>query len=193
MPKVVLLDADGVVIKKGEGYFSDKFVREYGAPADEVRAFFKNEFLQCQVGKADLKEELGKRLPAWGWPKSVDSYLHYWFTSDVVLDEEVLAVAKELQKKGIECYLATDQEVYRSEYVAQMLLGKLCGAWFSCDLGVCKDNPEFFKQIIARWEGRYRPEEVLYFDDDQKNVDSARSVGIDARLFSSVEYLKRLK
>ena len=58
MTKVVLLDADGVVIKKGDGYFSDRFVAEYGAPAEEVRAFFKNEFRLCQVGKADLKEEL---------------------------------------------------------------------------------------------------------------------------------------
>ena len=191
MKKVILLDADGVVLKKGPEYFSERFCREYGGPVDEVRAFFKNEFRQCQVGKADLIQELDKRLPGWGWDKSTQEYLRYWFANDVVLDKEVLKVAKEIQGKGIECYLTTDQEIYRSEYLAVQLFGKLNGAWFSCDLGVPKSDPEFFKEIIRRWEGRYKPEEIWYWDDEQSNVDAARAAGINAYLYTSLDDLKR--
>ncbi|MES2202884.1 MAG: HAD family hydrolase [Patescibacteria group bacterium] len=192
MKKVVLLDADGVVFKKSPEYFSERFCREYGAPREEVETFFKNEFKLCTRGKADLKEELAKRLPAWGWPKSVEEYLEWWFSNDTELDEEVLAVTKELQKQGTECYLASDQEVYRSEYIVQKLLGRLNGAWFACDLGYTKSQPEFFKEIIKRWERRYTPQEMWFWDDMQHNVDSARSVGINAFLFTSVEDLKQV-
>jgi hypothetical protein len=66
MSKVILLDADGVVLKKGVEYFSVRFAREYGAPLEEITAFFKNEFRLCQENKLDLKEELAKRLACLG-------------------------------------------------------------------------------------------------------------------------------
>jgi FMN phosphatase YigB (HAD superfamily) len=190
MPKVVLLDGDGVVLKKGKEYFSERFVREYGAPSQELINFFKKEFRLCQQGKADLKEELTKRLPAWGWQKSTEEYLEYWFNNDVILDEEVLTVAQELQERGIDCYLTTDQEQYRKEYVLKKLQGKLKGAWFSCDLGFQKSQPEFFQEVMRRWETRYLPHEIAYWDDEQRNIDTARLVGIHARLFTSVDDLK---
>jgi putative hydrolase of the HAD superfamily len=116
--------------------------------------------------------------------------LEYWFSGDVELDEEVLAVAQTLRQKGIECYLATDQEKYRKEYLMQRLEGTLDGFWFSCDLGCSKDKPEFFKEILAQWEDRFKPEDIAYWDDDQKNVAVAKALGIDAHFYTTLEDFK---
>jgi len=183
MPKVILFDADGVVLKKGTEYFSERFAREYGAPNDELRAFFKNEFRLCQTSKADLKEELSKRLPGWGWQKSVEDFLDYWFVSDVVLDEAVLREVEKYRAQGVECYLTTDQEKYRAQYLLNKLEGKFDGFWFSCDLGFQKSEPEFFVEVLRKLDGRFEPSEIRYFDDDQKNVDTAKSLGIDAHFY----------
>lgn len=185
MPKVVLIDADGVVVKKTSEYFSERFAREYGAPNAELQEFFKNEFRQCQRGKLDIKEILTPRLPTWGWDRGVDEFLTYWFTTDVVVDEEVMAVVKEWRAKGVECYLATDQEQHRKDYIVNLLDGQFDGFWFSCDLGFSKSQPEFFKEILRRWDMRYKPQEIMFLDDDQENIDAAQSVGIDARLYTS--------
>jgi putative hydrolase of the HAD superfamily len=186
MTKAILFDADGVVLKKQKEYFSVRFAREYGAPLDEVTAFFKNEFRLCQESKLDLKEELAKRLPAWGWNKSVDEYLEYWFTSDVDVDADVMQVVAECRSKGIKCYLATDQEKYRTAYLRKKvgLAEKFDDLLVSCEVGFTKSQVEYFTKAISRLG--LLPEEIAYWDDDQKNVDIALSVGIDAHFYTTL-------
>ncbi|HVY72807.1 MAG TPA: HAD-IA family hydrolase [Candidatus Paceibacterota bacterium] len=188
MPKVVLLDADGVVLKKTDGYFSDRFAEEYGAPKEDVLEFFRGPFKLCQTGKADLKEELKDRLPAWGWSKSVEEFLEYWF-EEARLDDDVVAVAQTFREKGVKCYLATDQEKYRKEYIWKKLEGKLDGSFISSDIGFTKSQPEFFAAVLQQLG--VESSDVTYFDDDQHNVDTAKSLGIDAHFYTSIGDLKK--
>jgi len=61
MIKAILFDGDGVTLVK-QGYFSDKYAMEHGVPVEKIMPFFRNEFKTCQLGKADMKEELVKYL-----------------------------------------------------------------------------------------------------------------------------------
>ena len=74
-----------------------------------------------QLGKADIKDALKKYLPPWGWKKSADEFLEYWFKFDSVLNREMLKSIKDLRKSGIKCYLATNNEKYRVEYFENVL------------------------------------------------------------------------
>lgn len=191
MIKAILFDADGVVLVKHKEYFSERFAREYNAPIEELRMFFRTEFPECQEGKRDLKEELGKRLPGWNWGKGVDAFLEYWFANDIVLDHDVFAKVQQFKDQGIDCYLATDQEKYRAEYLRKncKLDEVFTGCFFSCELGVRKDSPEFFEKVIEKLD--IEPSEIAYFDDDQKNVNVAKGLGINARFYSSIEDLDK--
>lgn len=190
-PKVILWDADGVTIKRQNEYFSQRFAREYGAPLEEVSQFFKTEFRQCQLGKTDLIEELSQRLPKWGWQKGVSPFLGYWFKGDEA-DKAVLGKVMELRSRGIICCLATDQEFHRAAYISGVLgfntfFDHLI---FSCDLGFSKEDPAFFTAALKWLE--VAPEEVQYWDDDEKNVEVAKSLGIDARFYKSFEDIANL-
>ncbi|MEI6864219.1 MAG: HAD-IA family hydrolase [Candidatus Adlerbacteria bacterium] len=191
MKKVILFDADGVVIKKRKEFFSDTFVREQGVSSEGINSFFKNRFHACQIGKADIKEELEPLLPAWGWDKSVEEYLDYWFTTDVILDDEVLGFVEECRGKGIKCYLATDQEKYRAIYFREQIgLDKYFdGCFFSYELGATKSQSEFFKKVLEKLN--VSASDVAYTDDDQKNVDVAQSLGIASHFFTDIENLRK--
>jgi HAD superfamily hydrolase (TIGR01509 family) len=52
---------------------------------------------------------------------------------------------------------------------------------------VPKSNQEFFQKVIA--EIGVSPADILYIDDDQKSIESAASLGIQAKLFTSVASL----
>lgn len=191
MTKAILFDADGVVLKR-PGYFSEKFSKEYGVPLEIIVPFFKNEFRVCQLGQTDLKEILPPFLEAWGWKKSVEEFLNYWFSFDVQPDEKVLGVIKDLRDSGTKCYLASDQEKYRAEYLLETAKFNQVfdGCYFSYELGVSKSDKTFFEKVLQ--DLGCIPSELIYFDDDQKNVDVAKALGIDARLYHSFEQLKQL-
>lgn len=190
MIKAVLLDADGVVIKNHD-YFSNRYKKDFGKSLndDVITNFFRNEYKQTAIGRADLKELLKERLDEWGWKGTVDELLKYWFDGERELDEEVLDIAKKLQEKGIKVCLASDNEKYRAEYLLDEVGLKplFDDTFFSCFVGYTKSEPEFFKTIIKRLE--FKPEEIVYFDDDQKNVDVAKGLGIDARFYKSVDQI----
>lgn len=183
--KVMLFDADGVTLKRQVEYFSQRFAREHGAPLDEVTAFFKEKFRTSQLGKADLKLELEPLLPVWGWHKGADAFLEYWFSTDAP-DREVLEKVAEFRAQDIACYLVTDQEKYRAAYIRNVLgFSKLFDdCFFSCELGFSKEQPEFFSKVLERMN--LSASEALYWDDDQKNIDAAKSIGIDARFYGSI-------
>lgn len=180
--KTLLLDADGVTLQK-LGYFSEHFSREHGVPLEDMTPFYKNEFRLCQTGKADLKEEVVKYLPKWRWDKGADAFLDYWFTTDAKADDRVFEVVQALRNQGVKVYLATDQERYRAQYLIDKLdfANKLDGCFFSCNLGYQKSEPEYFQKIMQ--ELGVSADKLVYWDDDQKNVDVAKALGIDARFY----------
>lgn len=51
----------------------------------------------------------------------------------------------------------------------------------SAEMKMLKPSAEFYLEAVRRMG--VKPEEVVFIDDSQRNVDGARAVGIDARLF----------
>lgn len=193
MVKEILWDADGVAIAKRNGYFSQRLAEKQGIPLEQVMPFFKGEFSLCMVGKADLKQEVGKYLSGWGWKDTVEELMEYWFTGENTVDQDVLRTVDALRQNGAKCYLATDQEKYRANYILDdMKLGEhFDGSFFSCDLGYKKSQREFFEEIVKRLG--VKPEEIMYWDDDEKNVAVAREIGIDGRLYTGKSDLEALE
>lgn len=52
--------------------------------------------------------------------------------------------------------------------------------YFSFEMGLVKPNPAIYHQVLA--EQGFSPAEVLFFDDNVANIDSAKSIGIQAYL-----------
>ncbi len=59
MITTIIYDADGVLIH-GE-YFTYYLERDYGIGREKTKVFFEGVFMECIVGKKDLREE----LPLW--------------------------------------------------------------------------------------------------------------------------------
>jgi putative hydrolase of the HAD superfamily len=110
--KCILFDADGVVINSE--MLSVQYQKEHDVSNDDMIPFFEGEFQNCIVGKTDLIELVKPWLPKWKWDGTVDEFLQFWFKAEHNVDERMVAVIRNLRKKGIKCYLATNQEKYRA-------------------------------------------------------------------------------
>lgn len=194
MIKTILFDVDGISVHR-EMNFSERYAQEFGVPIEKVTPFYFNEFQPCLVGKADLKIEIEKYLLAWGWTKSVDELIKYWFEHENKLDQTFLNSLEALKDKGVTCYLQTRNEKYRVNYLWNDLGLKnyFIDIFDSAKLGCKKPEIEFWAAIYDQL-GQCPKEEVLVWDDKQENVDSARQFGFQAELFTTYdEYTKTLK
>lgn len=178
--KTLLIDIDGVLVKR-EMNFSEKYAKEYGIPLEQVVFFFKNDFQRCTVGKVDIKEVLPSYLERWGWGKSVEEFLEYWFSSECSLDESLMQELKALRKEGIKIYLATDNEVCRLQYILDIIgLRDISdGVFASGNMGVKKEDEAFWRMVLETLEG----ETILFVDDDPQNVEIAKQQGITSVVY----------
>lgn len=190
MTKAILFDLDGIVMIGREIYFSRRYSKEHGIPQEVVNEFFLENFKKCTFGTCDLKEEIAPFLPRWNWHKSVEEFIEYWFKTESTTDEEVLKIIDALRAKGYPCYIATRQEKYRMKYLLEEvgLAQHFDGVFCTCDIGYDKSQPEFWQFVLKKLD--LAPEEILFFDDKQKNVDTARTLGIDAHFYNAIGVLQ---
>lgn len=181
MIKAILFDADGVTICKHR-YFSDIYAEKHNISPSILAPFFKNIFPLCQKGKADLKQEITPYLSQLQRDRSTEEFLQYRFDTEHAFDEKILQTVADLRSTWIACYFVTDQEKYRAQYLQSHGIDTYFdGSFYSCDLGYTKEEKEIFQKILDKiW---LLPQEVMYRDDEQENIDAAISVGIDARLY----------
>ena len=192
MIKIIIFDTDGVLIHH-EMYFSQRFSKEFGIPMDDVLQFFKNEFQLCLVGKADLKEELAKYFPKWKWERTVDELLAFWFENENNVDKRILENVTSLRKNGIRCYLDTNNEKYRVKYLFEDmgLKNYFDGSFSSAELGYLKPQQEFWAMIHEHL-GHPDKKNVLVWDDDEKNVESAKFFGFNSEFYSTFDGYKKV-
>ncbi len=188
--KAILFDADGVLIHSE--LFSIQYQKKFNVSNDEMLPFFTGEFQDCLVGKANLIELVKPWLSKWKWEGSVEEFLEFWFQAEHNVDEDVVKTIKELKKKGIKCYLATNQERYRTEYMKdKMGFNELFDEVFSSAyIGHKKPHREFFEFILKEID--LPADEIMFFDDEQGHIDAAKELGIDAHVYEDINKLRSI-
>ncbi len=189
MIKVILFDADGVVII-GK-MFSAHLAEDYGISQDTTKSFFAGVLKECVIGKADLRKVLPPYLKDWGWKGTTDEFIHYWNTSEHNIERELIDYVQLLRKKKIICCLATNQTKYRLNYMLkEMEFSTLFDkVYASSQLGSKKPDVEFYSKIIKDL-CIVDKKEVLLWDDTTENIEGAHQFGIYAELYTSFNEFK---
>lgn len=191
MIKAIIFDVDGVLINGKR--FSDILHHDYGITQEKTLPFFTGPFQECLVGNADLREEIQPYLKEWGWQKTVDDFLWYWFTAEQHIDRELFAYIEVLKSKGIHVYVASNNEKHRTAYLWNELgFSKVFAEIFSsAHIGHVKHQLQFFEKMLKKLPEGVRKDEILLWDDDMKNIQTAQEFGLQAEFYSGLEQLKK--
>ncbi|OGI68092.1 hypothetical protein A2738_02815 [Candidatus Nomurabacteria bacterium RIFCSPHIGHO2_01_FULL_42_15] len=101
------------------------------------------------------------------------------------VSEEMIGFAREFKKRGIKVFFLSNslEEVaryYREQYPwIDEIADKV---YFSFETGLKKPDTRAWENILS--ENDLKPEECVYFDDQEKHVAASQSVGIQAFLFT---------
>ncbi|MDP2630892.1 MAG: HAD-IA family hydrolase [Candidatus Uhrbacteria bacterium] len=106
----------------------------------------------------------------------------YDFWSHFQLNKELLSFYAILSK-AIDVYVFTAEYIQEHPALEADLKGVFKAVFSGARLGLLKTDPEAYA-ILATTIGRL-PEEILYIDDRQENIDAARQAGMEGIRFES--------
>lgn len=128
-------------------------------------------------GERDAVEVLAEVLDRYGVTASPERVFEaVWFRIEPVPDS--LDLARRLRAAGYGVHLGTNQSLRRAAYMRRVLgyddlFDVSC---YSAELRLAKPDPAYFRRAAELID--VPPEEVLFVDDVEPNVASARDVGM---------------
>lgn len=180
--QAVLFDADGVLQQRPQGWRDALGERLgfSGNPSDFLADVYNAE-TPILDGQAEFPEVLATLLSRWNCRASLEEALRVWTMLDV--DSEITDTIRTLRQNGIACHLASNQERYKARYMSEVLGYRdlFDREFYSCHIGLKKPDGGYFRAILNTLE--LPPDQLLFIDDRQANVDSAREVGLHAVTF----------
>lgn len=136
--------------------------------------------------------EFGERIIVeFNMPISPEQYLKaftYWPKDYFPGAEDLL---RRLAQRYPLAVLSNTNALHYTRFVEEMhLLTYISRCFFSHQIGLLKPDPEMFAYLIA--QVGVAPEHILFFDDNQLNVDGAVQAGIQAYRVYGVEETTRM-
>lgn len=183
----VLWDCDGVLQHGMRGALAD--LAAVAGP-DALPALLAAEGPALR-GEERLRDCVGRVIAQLDLAVTVDEVLPVW--DRYRLDEAALEVLAAVRAAGVPCYLATNQQDYRRDRMRTVsgYDDLVDGSFYSCEMGVAKPDPGFFRYIVTALA--HPPGSLLFLDDLPENVAAARDQGLHAELVGPGDVAPQLR
>ena len=184
MHKAYLFDIDGVLLHHTK-WFYEEFSKGYSASAINVLKKYceGKDIVRCDRGEADTYEVIEPYLREIGYSGSIDAFydMKNSFESNGI-DWIALKKIKQIRELGAQCFIGSNQDHRRKEHLLKSMgLKEIVNeAYFSCDFGYVKPEREYWENVhkrIARKIEGIQAKEIVFFDDREENIESAREYG----------------
>ncbi|ROS89181.1 HAD family phosphatase [uncultured Duncaniella sp.] len=200
MIKNLLFDLGGVIMDLDRDRCVRAFERLGMKDADDFLGVYgqKGAFLALESGKIDADEFHRQVRPMIDRPEVSDEEIDNAFNEFLVGIPVTRLEALRALRKDYKIYLLSNTnpiminsriaEEFRKEGFE--MADYFDGIFTSYEAGCCKPGKEIFD--YTEREGHIKPDETLFFDDSQANVDAARSYGLNAVLVKPGDEFKNL-
>lgn len=105
-------------------------------------------------------------------------------------DLKMTTLLAELKERGVTLYLLSNIFVRNSSYFKNKysFIKYFDKLYFSSDTKLVKPDPRAY-QLVLR-ENNLKPEDCIFFDDSERNVEAARALGIEAYVFEGADHTR---
>ena len=195
--KVILFDIDGVLIRP-PNYFSEELEKQgYKKAEKNLTSFFQgSDYWKCLEDKASPEKSIMPYLKRFNWKETAGDYFKKQFQFEKkYLDQDLIKQIEEYRNQRMKCYLSTDKIKNRAEFFLNEMNFKniFDGFFISCYMGYRKCHDQFWISAIKKLKKEIKgvkPNEIVFFDDIQNNIDVASRFGINAILFKDASQIK---
>jgi len=185
--KVVAFDIGGVYFRWTHGKYLRALRGKTGVGITKLRGADRNHLRELHVGTItendywnEFCKSIEKKVPHAELHKVIDKNLF-------AVNKSVVTLVRRLRKNHKTALLANQTPVLDR-------LDKKWGVYKDFDYNLSshivklqKPDPAIFKLLLRK--ARVKPSEALFVDDQQKNIDAAKKLGIDAVLYRNARQL----
>ena len=189
-PRLLLFDLGNVLVR----FEPDKFSRALGIDPGSSKYHYESSIRDLtnkfESGKCSTDEYFAS-LRTYLNNKFDESLLRQAFLS--VLTDPIPGM-EDLVRRATErlpaAVVSNTNEYHFSSVLPRIhALDYLPKRYLSYQLGVIKPLPEFYERV--KKGGNVRPEEMLFIDDVEKNIEAANDAGMSGHLFRGAEGLEK--
>lgn len=184
MPELVLFDYGGVLAEEGYKASMADLAHATGKEPETIKriAFDLAYATGFNTGKI-REQEFWKIFREASGIEGDDAFLTAFVLKCFVLRPFMLSLVKNLRKKGVKTAILSDQTHWLDELNDRDDFFKYFDHVFnSFHEGMTKREAAYFKKALE-WFGK-TPEQVLFVDDHAPHIERARSLGMDAILYT---------
>jgi len=111
--------------------------------------------------------------------------------NEIAINQPLLEVADQLRSKGIKLAVLSNDGPSLRGYIEQHNLAQHFDELFiSGELNMMKPDAHVYQYSVKKLG--LEPQEVIFFDDRQTNIDGAIRAGLQAELYTSVSQVRKL-
>ncbi len=190
MTKAVIFDLNGIFLQSPK--LSDRFKKDFGISTSLFLPKLSEIMDRVRKPNAGPAFSYWKDvLKEWKLEISENDFWQYWFGAEIQ-SEKMIAFAKYLREKGIQVFILSNNFKERANYYDQYpwIHDAVDKVYFSWQTGFVKPDVRAWELILN--ENKLKGEECIYFDDQEKNIKSAKRVGIKSFKFTNEEELEKV-
>ena len=185
MIKNVIFDFGQVLVHFEPDYMTGKYIKDE-ADKNLAKEIIFDRLYWDRLDAGTISEEevisgIKSRLPERLWESSVSAYKNWIYNIPEI--EKMAELVKYIKEKyGVKVYLLSNISEYFAEHSGEFeILKDMDGCVFSATCGFTKPNREIFAHICEKFN--LNPDETVFIDDSEKNIQGARDFGIKGYLF----------
>ncbi len=188
--KAAIFDLNGIFIQGPK--LSERFEQSFGVPIAEFLpklSEIMDKVRQPNAGSTFAYWE--PVLKKWGVQITEREFWDFWFGAEKV-SERMVEFARKLRARGIKVFILSNNFKERAEYYNNYpwfheAIDKVYVSW---QTGFVKPDTRAWSSILE--EHGLNAADCVYFDDQEKNLKAAESVGIEAHMFTTEEELEKV-
>ncbi len=186
LPRCLFMDLGKVLIDFDPEHFATNMKSLTGVGSERLRSAFLDEGLARRFESGSMTDEefhqeacsrIGRAI---GWADFVYAWNSIILPDAILPEDLVLRLSRRLPLWAISNTNSIHFDYIRRHF---SVLLHFSGYVVSHEIGALKPDPRIFHAALARAE--VQPQEALFTDDREENIDAARRLGIDAFRFQN--------